>query len=125
MKRAEESRRNAIIAGKDNLTGGSFPPRLLLASISLPAPVVSGPSASPPAVPLSFLFPLSRPGERQGPMCCVSWIACVQLHLVLKIICNIPFISRLEPRALRGPMCRELYLPVTSHAFLIFQYCSE
>lgn len=27
----EETRRNAIIAAKDNLTGGSFPPRLLLA----------------------------------------------------------------------------------------------
>lgn len=27
----EETRRNAIIAAKDNLTGGSFPPRLLFA----------------------------------------------------------------------------------------------
>lgn len=28
---SEETRRNAIIAAKDNLTGGSFPPRLLFA----------------------------------------------------------------------------------------------
>lgn len=49
-------RRNAIIAAKDNLTGGSFPPRLLLAAAFRAASFSLSLSPSPLIPVLLYVF---------------------------------------------------------------------